>query len=213
MAMVDIRAPRSTAAWSGTDDNSNGSGGAVIDAIRNRRSLSPRHLMAPGPDAGEIRQIVDAAAAAPDHGLLRPTRFVHVCESSRGLLSDVFEAALLERRPDAGARCRVRAREKARNGAVLLALVARITPGHSEVPESEQWIAVGAALQNALLAAEDLGYRAKIVSGAVARSRTLNRAFNLGENENMVGFVAIGTPGRAAAERRTERSQGLLTTW
>ena len=207
-AVIGSQGPRLGAIAAGRADIT------VLEALLGRRSVSPRRLLPPGPDAAEIRTIVSVATAAPDHGLLRPARFIHISDPKRAALSDVFEAALLERDPEACPEARAHARSKARNGAVLVALVARITWDHPVVPASEQWVSVGAGLQNVLLAAEALGYRAMIVSGPVTRSRALAGAFDLGADESMVGFIAIGTPSKMPSRRRsTGYNQDILTTW
>ena len=65
--------------------------------IQSRQNVSPKRLQEPGPSAEQLAQILDAAAAAPDHGLLRPWRFVIVPVQKRSLLADVFAQALIER--------------------------------------------------------------------------------------------------------------------
>lgn len=212
--MASIRSSRSACARSEAEAGGAGpEARAVIRAIRERRSVSPRRLMHPGPSAEEVRWIADALAAAPDHGLLRPARLIHIRESRREALAGVFEAALLERDPEVCIAARERARDKARNGAVLVALVARITPGHPDVPETEQWVAVGAALQNALLTMEALGYRGMIVSGPAMRARCMHEALGLSDAEHMVGFIAMGTAAKAPKERQSKDSADVLTDW
>lgn len=214
MAVVNSDAPLHDAAWLKRESGIvEPTGGGVIEAIHARRSVSPRWLVPPGPGAGEIEQMADAAAAAPDHGLLGPARLIRIRDASREALGGVFEAALLERQPEADAEARAHARGKAHNGATLLVLIARVVHDHPYVPEVEQWISVGAALQNVLLSAESLGYRAKIVSGPVVRSRALSSAFRLRDDEHAVGFIAVGTPERLPKTRAPRRGADILTKW
>jgi len=65
--------------------------------MQSRQTILPKRLMAPGPDAGQLQQILEAAASAPDHGQLLPWRFVLVPQDARAALATVFGAALLER--------------------------------------------------------------------------------------------------------------------
>lgn len=125
----------------------------IVDSIRARRSVSPKLLARPGPTPDELVVMAAAAAAAPDHGRLGPTRLVHIPDAKREALADAFAAAALEADPQIDT-CRMdEARERARNGACLLAVIASIEECHPQVPPHEQWISVGAALQNVLLAA------------------------------------------------------------
>jgi nitroreductase len=77
-------------------------------------------------------------------------------------------------------------------GPCLLAVIARID-NQNTIPVHEQWIAVGAALQNLMLAISSLKFAAKVVSGKRVLSEALRVFFRLGEEEHLVGFVAIGT--------------------
>ena len=65
--------------------------------IHGRRTVLPKRLAAPGPDAMQLQRILGAAAAAPDHGELLPWRFVIVPDTARTALADAFAQALRER--------------------------------------------------------------------------------------------------------------------
>ena len=54
-----------------------------IALLQSRRSARPRDLVAPGPDAAELREILGLAMRVPDHGKLHPWRFVHVTKDRR----------------------------------------------------------------------------------------------------------------------------------
>lgn len=69
--------------------------------ITSRQNISPKRLDAPGPTTSQLDQIFRSAASAPDHGLVRPWRFVIVPQDKRALLAEVFALALVDR--DAGA--------------------------------------------------------------------------------------------------------------
>ena len=148
----------------------------VIDAIQNRRSVAPRRLTAPGPDDERLRLIISAALAAPDHARLRPWRFLRIGDKARDQLATIFAEAARELDPG------------------LVDVISRIAEDHPVAPVTEQWASVGAAIQNMLLAAEDLGYRAMIVSGRKVKAERFRQAFGLSQGEHLVGFVAVGTP-------------------
>ena len=174
-------------------------------AIKNRRSFSPRYLAKPGPDKRELEILAEAAGAAPDHGELGPALLVVVTEEARGRLAEAFAEATLEAKPNADSAALEESRQRAMGGPVLVAVVARIDPNHPRVPENEQWISVGAAIQNMLLATESLGYRGKLLSGARVRSRALRSFFSLADNEHLAAFIALGRP---IGEPRNRRRRG-----
>lgn len=164
----------------------------LIEAICDRRSVSPKHLREPGPAPEQISEAVRAACAGIDHGRLAPTRFVYVTQESRPRLADAFAEAALEADPKADVAQQAAARDRAMAGPSLLAVVAGIDDRNT-IPVHEQWIAVGAALQNLMLAISSLGFAAKVVSGKRVQSRALRQFFRLQDTEHLVGFVAIGT--------------------
>jgi nitroreductase len=166
----------------------------VIESILRRRSVAPRRLIAPGPDEAAITLMVQAALAAPDHGRLRHWRFVLVPADEREALAKAFGTAARELNPEAPAEMVDREAGKALHGPILLAVIVRIDDEHPVAPASEQWASAGAAVQNMLLAAEDLGFRAMIVSGRKVTAAALRKAFGLAEDEHLLGFVAVGTP-------------------
>jgi len=60
-----------------------------------RRNVGLRRLLAPGPDDTGLRRIVEAATQAPDHGRVRPWRFVLIPAHRRADLGEVFVEALV----------------------------------------------------------------------------------------------------------------------
>ena len=109
----------------------------------------------------------------------------------------------------------LRRRERALSGPALLAVIATIQDDHPDIPTHEQWICVGAALQNVLLAVEARGFAAKMVSGRRVRSPIFRNAFGLAEADHLVGFVMLGTAtaeaGSKPALRRT--ADQILSDW
>ena len=91
--------------------------------IQSRRTTLPKRLCEPGPDADQKRQILEAAAAAPDHEQILPWRFIEIPEACRTALGQVFEEALMERDPSASEDERLQARDKAARSPWLIRLV------------------------------------------------------------------------------------------
>jgi nitroreductase len=158
-----------------------------------------------------MRMIVRAASRAPDHMRLKPFRFLVIAPEARGTLADVFEAAERELDPGIGGDKLERAREKALHAPVLLAVISRVQE-NDEVPEIEQRASAGAALGYVVLAADLLGYGAMAVSGRKVATKAMRRAFRLADNEALLCFVGIGTPGKSKGSL-PELDPELLQTW
>ena len=184
---------------------------ALLQALLDRHSIGQRYLIEPGPSDDELRTLTEAALRAPDHAALVPFRFRAVRGAARARMAALFEQAALAAGKDAeGAALD---RERALKAPVTVAVIARIDLGHPQVPAHEQWACVGGAIAHVLLAAQALGYGAKMLSGAKARSPLLTSAF-CEPGETLVGWIAMGTP---ALERRAKHlkpaADQVLTFW
>ena len=183
----------------------------LLDALLSRRSVRPRRLTVPGPSPDELRAIVRAGLRGSDHGGLRPWRLILLNDRDR--LAAAFLAAERELRPDGGDEMAARAVERARNGPCLLALAARIDEGHPNVPAHEQWAAVGAALNQMLLAAGALGYAGGILSGAKTRTAALRGALQLAAGEHIAGFLTFGTASADPPDAPVADPDDFLSEW
>src|SRR5450631_4514321 len=70
-----------------------------IDVLLSRRSVPALQLREPGPSPEQIDAAIDAALRAPDHGGLKPWRFVLIQGAARARLSDLFVRRLQQREP------------------------------------------------------------------------------------------------------------------
>jgi nitroreductase len=186
---------------------------ALIRAILSRKSVSPKRLEEPGPSEAEIHLMMQAALAAPDHGNLRPWRAMLVPRSRRNQLAEVFKAAKLEESPSATEDDLDKAREKAFNAPTLLVILIEPVTGHAKVTVEEQFIGLGAALQNLILTAHDLGYAAMITSGEKVRTRALQSSFCKTPGERVVAFISIGTFARRNLTRTSPEVIGHISDW
>ena len=191
--------------------------------IHTRRNISPRRLVAPGPSALQLQDILGAAATAPDHGRLQPWRFIIVPANQRERLADVFGLALLDRDPNASGFQIERAREKAHRAPFLMLAVARlvepVTPvkplpdlygqnSHAmepDVPDVERLVSFGCAIQNMLLAAHAAGFGAGLTSGQAMASLRMRALFSLQPNECPVCCLNIGTATKYKPEQLRPR--------
>lgn len=181
--------------------------------IHTRQHVAPRRLVAPGPSAEQLQDILRAAAAAPDHGQLTPWRFVIVPADKRELLAEVFALALQDRDPGATLAQMETAREKAYRSPFLMLAVARLvgsTPekdaqraeaGELAVTDAERLVSLGCAMQNLMLVAHALGFGSGITSGQALSSERLRALFDLHEHEHAVCCINIGTVSKGKPER------------
>jgi len=87
--------------------------------------------------------------------------------------------------------------EQARGGPLraplVIAVVATIDPQHAKIPEIEQVLSAGAAVQNMLLAAHAQGYGGKWLTGANAYDEQVRQALGLATDHRLVAFLYLGS--------------------
>jgi nitroreductase len=167
------------------------------ELIHTRQHIGPKHLVEPAPDAATLRELFAAAAAAPDHGQLRPWRFLVLGDAARQRLSEVFVEALLARDPDALPDQIDDARKKAFRGPVLILAIADLRAADEDVAPFERLLSLGCAIQNLLLAARARGYGSGLSGGRALRTDVLRQAFGIAEGEHAICFISLGTPTRS----------------
>jgi nitroreductase len=161
-----------------------------IDALLQRRSA--KTLTAPAPDVGALKLILPAAAAAPDHGRLRPWRFIVIEGESLGRFGDLLAAHLRRQHPTTTEEVLQRERQKAFRAPMILVVAAICTPG-GKIPVIEQVLAAGAAAQNVMLAALALGFNSMWKTGGPAYDDGVKAALGLEAKDAIVGFMYLGT--------------------
>lgn len=181
--------------------------------LMTRRSANARALAAPGPDAMTMAAIVKAGAQAPDHGRLVPFRFLRIADAARHRLADLLEASSRELQPDLPAPEIERAREKAHQGPEILALIGRIEADHPKITASDQWLAVGCALENVLLAVQAAGFAAAVRSGKFLETKAMRDGFGLAPNEHFTCLIAMGTPTDWPPEKPKPELDRVFADW
>ncbi len=166
---------------------------AVSALMQARETILPKRLAAPGPSPEQLRQILGAAASAPDHGQVRPWRFVQVPLDTRTALAQAFGDALLERDADATPEQLAQAQEKAHRSPCLMLVVVNADCGDPGIDLYERIVSTGCAVQNILLMATALGYGSALTSGKAVKSAALRTLFGLADGDHALCFISMGT--------------------
>jgi nitroreductase len=164
----------------------------------------------PAPGDAELMRAVALALRAPDHGGLRPFRFVRIGADQRDALVALF-AEGARRRGQAPGEIE-RARERAHNGPGLVALVGHGRGDVPDVPLREQWLSAGAALMNFLNALHLMGYGAKVLSGASVDDPPVRDAF-CHEGETLLCWIVCGTPRERPRPRYAADPAAAFERW
>ena len=172
-----------------------------MEALLNIASrATPRQLNGDTPCQIEIGAIMNCAVNAPDHGRLRPWRFLVIKEEGLAALAEVFAAA-----SGNGARA------KALRSPLLIVAIYSPRP-EVKVSEFEQLLSVGAAVENCILAAGALGYSAMWKTGKLALAPEVRAGLGLAEQEKISGFIHIGTPSGPKPGKRLKH-EAFVSNW
>jgi nitroreductase len=184
---------------------------SLVAYLESRRSARPRDLVAPGPDADQLRRILAIAARTPDHGKLHPWRFVHVGADRREAFAGLLERAFRADNPDARPAQVEAARAFAFQAPCLVVALSCPVREH-KIPVWEQELSCGAACMNLLHAAAALGFGGGWVTGWAAYSPIVRDAFG-GPEERIAGFLFLGTPGAPLEERSRPAADEVVREW
>jgi nitroreductase len=182
----------------------------ALERLLTRHSVGPKHLVPPAPGRDQLWLAALAALRAPDHQKLVPFRFAVIPGEARPRLADLF-ADFARREGKTPADIQLE-RDRAMLAPALVACIARLDPEHPRVPSHEQWIAVGGAISNFLLALHAMGYGAKMLSGRKAKDSTIAQGF-CGSGETLVGWIAAGTPAKMVHPRHNDNPDAVLGAW
>lgn len=163
---------------------------SIIDALTTRNA-HPR-VQSPGPSASELDKILSAGLRAPDHGHLRPWRFVTVTNDARQRLGDLFAETLLLSNPETPQAQVDKARAAPLRAPLIIAGLLKYQD-HPKIPRVEQVAAVSAALYGMSLAADALGYGCVWRTGTYAREPLVISALGGAPADEVIGFLYIGT--------------------
>lgn len=182
---------------------------ALLDLVLSRRSAAA--LVEPGPTRAELERVLLAAGAVPDHGLLRPFRFVIAEGEGRARFGDALAKTAAEHRPGMPATGLEKVRAKAFRSPTIVVLIASPKPGKIETWEQNATAAcAGYAI---VLAAHALGIGAVWKSVPFTKGKALTETLGLADGEEMLGWIHLG---RAAREEelpmRKPLALGEMTT-
>ncbi|GEO81118.1 NAD(P)H nitroreductase [Pararhodospirillum oryzae] len=168
----------------------------ALELLLTRRSCAA--LAAPAPTGEALDAILTAGTRVPDFKHLHPYEFLIASGAGLDRLGALMtEAARKAGKPDEVIERCARLPHRA---PLVIVVVARHKP-HEVVTVFEQQLCAGAALHAMQMAAVAQGFGGIWRSGWLMVDRTLHAALDLGDQDQIVGFLYLGTPTTAPAPR------------
>ncbi|MBB2199424.1 MAG: nitroreductase [Gluconacetobacter sp.] len=183
---------------------------AVLDSLLSRFSTDA--LSDPAPEGSVLEDILSTAMRAPDHGRLRPWRYVLIRGEARSKLAELVVAGMLARDPDVPVAKIEKRRGRFSTMPLTIALGMHLRP-EDKIPLIEQEMAVAAAAMNILNALHATGFGGVWVTGDMAVDPALASALGFDAPHRLAGFLFVGTPdpNRAIPSRRPV--EGYVAEW
>lgn len=185
----------------------------ALDALLSRRSCSPKLLVDPAPSQADLHLMIDVAVRAPDHGNLRPWRFICIQDAARVRLGGVFATAYVCRHRSGTKEQLQRERMKPLRAPMVLAVAAAITHDHPSVRVIDQQLSAGAAAMNLLNAAHILGYGGMWLTGENCHDPWVKRTLGLEPGDFVAGWIYLGTPTGEPSAALRPAPESLLRHW
>jgi len=182
-----------------------------LSLLKTRRSGKPREMVAPGPSADQLLEIIEIASRTPDHGKLFPWRFVIVPDDARDALAAKLGAILMAEKADCGPRDVEAAEQFARQAPALVVVLSAPVAEH-KIPVWEQELSAGAVAMNLLHAAHAMGFVGGWITGWAAYSEAVRDLFGKA-GERIAGFMFIGSPVRPLEERPRPALSEIVQFW
>ena len=184
---------------------------STLALLATRRSGKPREMVAPGPSAAELAEILTLAARVPDHGKLFPWRFVTIAAEQRDRLGQLLRAAMAAEDPAAPRLKQDKTDEFAHQAPSLVVLISAPIAGH-KIPLWEQELSAGAVAMNLLMATHAMGYVGGWITGWPTYSPMVAAAL-CAPGERIAGFLFLGSPGRPLEERPRPDMARIVRRW
>jgi len=184
----------------------------ALSALLDRASVTPALLHAPGPDRAALHLAVAAALRAPDHGGLKPSRFVFIEGEARRAFGEILADSLARREPATPPERLEIERRKPLRAPLVVAAGAALRHGH-RIPVWEQEAAAAAGVMNFLNALDAQGFGSIWLSSGALRDAPVKAALGFAETDALLGWIYAGTP--AANRPRPVRPEpdGFCRSW
>ena len=184
----------------------------TIKTLLSRRSISK--LTSPHPSKAEMKDVYQAALRAPDHSWLRPWKFIEITGDSRNKLAKAFINSTKKLEEIDQERENKIAALPLRSPMIIV-IIANINHEKPNVPRLEQIQSTAAAAQNILLALHDKGYGAYWRTGKYSseRNKYISSELSLENNEEVLGYLYVGTPEVDAPKIPELENKDFVTYW
>ncbi|GBQ14829.1 nitroreductase family protein [Swaminathania salitolerans] len=183
---------------------------SALDVLLSRASTD--HLVAPAPDKAQIARILSAGIRAPDHGKIRPWRYVVIKGKHRAAFAELVVRAMIAADPEVPEKKIQKRRERFSEMPMIIALVMALRP-EGKIPLDEQKLSVGAGAMNVLNALHAEGFGGFWVSSDFAGEEVFRAGLGLEGAQTLAGFLFVGTPEKPVTGSKRPDIEDYMAIW
>ncbi|UMM63721.1 nitroreductase family protein [Aristophania vespae] len=181
-----------------------------LDMLLSR--MSTDSLQEPAPNGEMLELILATALRAPDHGKLRPWRYIIVEGEARIAFAQEVIAALKRKVPDLPEEKTNKIISRFSAAPALIALGIHLRPNH-KIPELEQIMTSAAGAMNILNGLHAQGFGGLWVSGAYCDEPELMHKLGLSSTDQLAGILLVGTPSNDLKKPRRPNIKDYVAYW
>jgi nitroreductase len=164
-------------------------------------------LTTPAPNNTDLSQILASGMRVPDHACLQPWHFTVVSGDGLQRLSDLLVDSSDAQNADLTKVAKMPFR------APMIIIVSTEFVQHDKVPTQEQLITAGCCAHAMQMASVALGYGAMWRTGGLAYNEKVKQGLNIKENDEIVGFLYIGTPCKEQVVKKPKCFENKVSYW
>ncbi len=183
---------------------------ALKSYLETRRSIPAFQMGDPGPSTEEIMEMLKLASRVPDHGKLAPWRFVVYRGEERERVSRELSEIAIANNPEISDEMRKVEQTRFTRAPVVVGVISKAAP-HVKIPVWEQQLSAGAVCLNLIMAANALGYASNWITEWYAFDKTAYGILGIAAEEQVAGFIHIGTPQVPPTERARPELSDIVT--
>ncbi len=184
----------------------------ALERISTRRSVKALDLQEPGPSADSLAAMLATALRVPDHGKSGPWRLVTFENDDREAFGKILATRWQALHPEANDAQIAYEQNRFLRAPIVVAVISQRQADH-KIPEWEQILSAGAVCQNLLVAASLAGFAAQWLTEWYTYDAHIQSLFNIGDHEDIAGFVYIGSASAKPDERARPDTQARINRW
>lgn len=171
---------------------------------------SDNKLIEPAPSGEALNNILNAGLRAPDHANLSPFKFIVCTGDGLKKLSDIY-SDVVSKQGKTEAEVTKATNAPFRAPMVIIGICKY--KEHEKVPRVEQIATTACAVQNMQMAAFAQGFNGIWRTGPLAHSDLIKQALELEADDEVVGYLYLGTPENPSHIKRQKAQQDYIEFW